>query len=1509
MATLTGKQIANTYKELLQVSNSGSNDGIDGTVRAVSDGEGTESALQISNAAVNINGTFQLNGDSITKSAAQINNIADLTGKSGLLAGDGSSVFGRTLVAGANVTIGNADGQSGNPTIAVSLGGTEITVSALNAVEGTFSGNVTAARFVGPITGDVTGDVTGTAINAVTGDFSTKVSSVKVNGTNATFSNIVSATTFDGNLIGNVTGNVTGDLTGDVDGVNGDFSTQLSATTVIGNIGQFNAKVSSALVNATYISATDFFAGTLTFTSVSVSAYTTNTLTVLAATSLDGTLDVGDNATFDSDVTFTGASYNAVWDNSDNALEFANNAKATFGTNADFEIYHDGSNTRLHDTGTGNLLIQSNGSGVYIQKDASENLATFLTDGVATLYHDNSAKLATKSDGVDITGELQADSLDIDGNSQLDGTLTVGVDDTGYDVKFFGATSGKYMLWDESADSLILVGDVGIGLTSPQTLVHIHDSGTGGSDLLRLTTGDTGSGSSDGFKVHYESDLDICYMNLEQGDHKWYTHNGSSVSDRMTLSDAGNLSLTGDFSLKHDGAVLYFGADSEINLEHVADHGLKTNGHLNILDDKRIYVGTGNDLQLYHEASSNNSYIVESGAGSLVIKATHLYLNDAADGAMASFLLDGAATLFYDTAAKIATTSTGVSITGNVVATGELQSDSLDIDGNSQLDGTLTVGVDDTGYDVKFFGDTASAYMLWDASTDDLILGGASTLGVGTTVPDGKVHIHSASAGSVTANANADELIIENSGFAGLSILTPNDQLASIVFGDPDDNDVAGINYDHSGNSMRFVVNGGEHVRIDSNGNMIIGGTTAVTGAALTVEGPDSAAGSLNYVAAIRNSDAYSTTPASGIIFQNKYNSGGAYADAGGIEVVKENATDGEYGFGLGLHTRANGSAITEKLHITGEGLVMIGGSASSYDTTPSQAGLSLYYETDTGAATIGTYSSGGTTRLAFSTNSGAGEANAERLRIEGAGSVWTPTVSGANNNLRLGYLAGEDIESGSNYNTLIGDSAGKEITTGDGNTTVGYQAGDALTTGGYNTAIGHNAMSANQTGASAVAIGNQALATTTIGSITAVGDGAGQYHQDGVNLTAIGFRALQNSTTGAGNTAVGSAAMDATNTGGYNTAVGTNALGANTTGSLNVAVGNDCLLLSTESSSNTAVGDAASRSNTTGTTNVAIGKSALYANQTGNFNTVVGAYALDAANPSSTTTTMMNVAIGAYSGSALTTGYDNTFVGAESAQAGTITGYYNTCVGKTAGYYLSTGNNNTVMGKLAGYTNATGSSNTYIGSSCAFTAEAGGYNVAIGQSAAYYMTTGHNNVIIGNSAGVGNASQQITTAGHCIIIGDTAYAGSQTGDYQMVIGTSGTVGKGASTVFINANGGAAYQGDNSSSWTTTSDRRIKKNISDNDVGLDAINQIRIRNFEYRKPEEITDLPSHLAVNKEGVQLGVVAQEIREVLPNVVKEEETGFLSVSNDDITWHLVNAVKELSAKVKELEEKLNG
>ena len=83
----------------------------------------------------------------------------------------------------------------------------------------------------------------------------------------------------------------------------------------------------------------------------------------------------------------------------------------------------------------------------------------------------------------------------------------------------------------------------------------------------------------------------------------------------------------------------------------------------------------------------------------------------------------------------------GLTVAGDIDVDGTTNLDAVDIDGAVQLDSTLSVGVDGTGHDVKFFGDTASAYMLWDQSRDDLILGGAAQLGIGTATPGHPLHI------------------------------------------------------------------------------------------------------------------------------------------------------------------------------------------------------------------------------------------------------------------------------------------------------------------------------------------------------------------------------------------------------------------------------------------------------------------------------------------------------------------------------------------------------------------------------------------------------------------------------------------------------------------------------------------------------------------------------------------------------------------------------------------------
>ena len=117
------------------------------------------------------------------------------------------------------------------------------------------------------------------------------------------------------------------------------------------------------------------------------------------------------------------------------------------------------------------------------------------------------------------------------------------------------------------------------------------------------------------------------------------------------------------------------------------------------------------------------------------------------------------------------------------------------------------------------------------------------------------------------------------------------------------------------------------------------------------------------------------------------------------------------------------------------------------------------------------------------------------------------------------------------------------------------------------------------------------------------------------------------------------------------------------------------------------------------------------------------------------------------------------------------------------------------------------------------------------------------------------------------------------------------------------------YQANNSTTWSQTSDERIKKNIVDNNDGLNKLKNIQVRNFEYRTLEEITDFdnPSSAVVDKEGIQLGVIAQEIETILPDMVITQSTGVKTVDNDNLTWYLVNAVQELSTQVDELKAEI--
>ena len=194
-------------------------------------------------------------------------------------------------------------------------------------------------------------------------------------------------------------------------------------------------------------------------------------------------------------------------------------------------------------------------------------------------------------------------------------------------------------------------------------------------------------------------------------------------ASKLVYEDASSdVTLPNDLILGSDSAVLKFGADSDTTLTHTDGTGLTLNSTNKLLfRDSALYINSSTDGQLDIVADTE-----------VQIAATTIDIN----GAIA---LNGAITGATNITLSGELDAATLDISGNADIDGTTNLDAVDIDGAVQLDATFTVGADDQGYDVKLFGDTASAYMLWDTSADDLILGGAA----GLVVPDGQLTLGS----------------------------------------------------------------------------------------------------------------------------------------------------------------------------------------------------------------------------------------------------------------------------------------------------------------------------------------------------------------------------------------------------------------------------------------------------------------------------------------------------------------------------------------------------------------------------------------------------------------------------------------------------------------------------------------------------------------------------------------------------------------------------------------------
>jgi hypothetical protein len=216
------------------------------------------------------------------------------------------------------------------------------------------------------------------------------------------------------------------------------------------------------------------------------------------------------------------------------------------------------------------------------------------------------------------------------------------------------------------------------------------------------------------------------------------TDGGLSVAKDAVIGD--------DLKLLSDSAVLSFGADSDTTLTHTDGTGLTLNS-----TNKLLFGDTG-------------TYIHQSADGVLdLVSDTEIEINATTIDINGAVAMDGAITGATNITLSGELDAATLDISGNADIDGTTNLDAVDIDGAVQLDATLTVGADDQGYDVKLFGDTASAYMLWDTSADDLILGGAA----GLIVPDGQFTL-----GSTAVTSTGSELNLLDGGTSVGSSIT-----------------------------------------------------------------------------------------------------------------------------------------------------------------------------------------------------------------------------------------------------------------------------------------------------------------------------------------------------------------------------------------------------------------------------------------------------------------------------------------------------------------------------------------------------------------------------------------------------------------------------------------------------------------------------------------------------------------------------------------------------------------
>ena len=526
---------------------------------------------------------------------------------------------------------------------------------------------------------------------------------------------------------------------------------------------------------------------------------------IATGTSLSGAILHGDAHFRGTQVGVT----SALFDSSDDALEFNDNVKLTFGNDGDLKLYHTGSHSYIQETGSGNLILDTNGFAIRLTFDDSETMLRAIRNQQVELYYDDDKKFETAETGAIVTGILTATSfsgptlntsgiatfydLRVSNNLTVEGTTTtldtnlIGVDrveigaNSNTDTAIVGIQSGSadiVNLFDGGTEVLTVTdgGKVGITSTAPQALLDVEGNGT----LAKF-------GSSD-------STYETLFIKNNVAGYPAITNESSP--DTIELRSTGSVQATIDYN--NNDTNKYF----RVTTNAQAGDGTEL---FRVQEDGNVIIGSGG-VWSYPKVLN-----VQGSSGSIL----SLY-----NANTTSYAADTTTAIEF----KLLTGNTGTTSASCEIRAFKENG----TNGNSARALSFYTGVNG------------------GSPTERLRINSDGQLLVGTTSANSNNKIHARLAdGSIAASNSNSVILAENSGNAWITIGSGASNYGGILFADSGSADIGQVRYDHNINALQFLTNGGSfsniRLTIASDGKVGIGGSS--TDAMLEVRASNTAHG------------------------------------------------------------------------------------------------------------------------------------------------------------------------------------------------------------------------------------------------------------------------------------------------------------------------------------------------------------------------------------------------------------------------------------------------------------------------------------------------------------------------------------------------------------------------------------------------------------------------------------------------------------------------------------------